>query len=204
MITPTCLAIVAPARTKVTTMLALLLAPVLAALSVSLALAASSVVHDPQGDVGSAPPYLDVVHAQVIEQQGSETLLFMMVLAGPVPDQPSQLDLIWPFHIDTNTATFPAPGGGYNEYAVRVRWVGGQFVGQVVDFTPRLTGGTPVVTSVPFSIDGRTVKAFVPLSMLGGPSSFGWNASTRPGATVPYLDFAPDGGSANDLASWSR
>jgi hypothetical protein len=172
---------------------------------ISLAYAASSVVHDPIGDVGLSPPYLDIVHAEVIEQRGKGTLLFMMQLAGPIPEEPSQLDLIWPFHLDTNPATFP--GGLYNEYVVRVRWFNGAFVGQVVDRTPLLTGGAPIITSIPFLIAGRTVMAFAQLEMLGNPSSFGWNAATRPGATVAYVDFAPDVANQFDfstLATWAR
>jgi hypothetical protein len=173
-----------------------------AVMFISPADAASSVVHDPKGDVGSSPPYLDIVHSKVTEQQGKETLFFMMELAGPIPEEPSELDLIWPFHLDTNPAT--SPGGLYNEYVIRVRWFNGAFVGQVVDRTPLLTGGAPVITPIPFSIDGRTVKVFAQLEMLGNPSSFGWNAATRPGATVPYVDFAPDGGLATDLATWTQ
>jgi hypothetical protein len=178
--------------------LVLALSLLLVVVFISPVLAASSVVHDPRGDTGVAAPYLDVVHAQVIEQQGKGTLLFMMELAGRIPESPSEPDLIWPFHLDTNPAT--SPGGLYNEYVVRVRWFNGAFVGQVVDRTPALTGGAPIITSVPFSIDGRTVKVVVPLSTLGSPSTFGWNAATRPGATVPYVDFAPDTG----LATWAQ
>jgi hypothetical protein len=167
--------------------------------------AATSVVHDPRGDVGSSPPYLDVVHADVIEQQGRGTLFFMMQLAGPIPEEPSELDLIWPFHVDTNQAT--SPGGLYNEYVVRVRWFNGAFVGQVINRTPLLTSGALIITSIPFSIDGRTVKAFVQQELLGNPSSFGWNAATRPGATVPYVDFAPDAQDqfdSSNLAPWTQ
>ena len=168
-----------------------------AAIFMSVAHAASSVDHDPTGDSDSPAPYLDVVQAKVTEQ-GQDTLFFMMELAGPIPEQPSELDLIWPFHVDTNPAT--APGGLYNEYVVRVRWFGGVFAGQVVNRTPLLTGGAPIVAPVPFSIDGRTVKVFVPLELLGNPSSFGWNAAARLGATGPYVDFAPD----NGLATWTQ
>jgi len=169
-----------------------------AVMFISPARAASSVVHDPTGDSASSAPYLDVVHAKVIEQRGKGTLLFTMQLAGRIPEEPSELDLIWVFHLDTNPAT--APGGLYNEYVVRVRWFNGAFVGQVVDRTPLLTLGTPIITSIPFSIHGRTVKAFAPLETLGNPSSFGWNAATRPGATVAYVDFAPD----SELATWAQ
>jgi len=173
-----------------------------AVMFISSSEAASSVVHDPTGDSDSPAPYLDIVHAKVTEQQGKETLFFMMKLAGPIPEEPSELDLIWPFHLDTNPAT--SPGGLYNEYVIRVRWFNGAFVGQVVDRTPLLTGGAPIITPIPFSIDGRTVKVFAQLELLGNPSSFGWNAATRPGATVPYVDFAPDGGLATDLATWTQ
>ena len=160
--------------------------------------ASSVVVHDPIGDSLSPAPYLDVVQAKVTEQQGEDTLFFMIVLAGPIPAELSEPDLIWVFYPDTNPATFPS--GLSPEYQVRVRWFNGAFVGQVVDRTPLLTGGAQVITPVPFSIDGRTVKVFVPLQTLGNPSTFGWNAATRPGVTVPNVDFAPDSG----LATWTQ
>lgn len=169
---------------------------------ISRADAASSVVHDPTGD--STAPYLDIVHAKVTEQQGKETLFFMIALAGPIPEVPSGLP-IWLFHLDTNLAT--SPGGLYNEYVVRVRWTGVEFVGEVVDRTP-LPGSAAIFTPVPFSIDGTTVKVFAPLETLGNPSSFGWNAATRPAPSPPspagYVDFAPDGGLATDLATWTQ
>ncbi len=176
-----------------------------AVMFISLAHAATSVVHDPRGDSRSPAPYLDVVHAEVIEQQGQGTLLFMMQLAGPIPGEPSEPVLIWVFHLDTNPAT--SPGGLYNEYIVRVLWSrsDGAFVGQVVNRT-----GAPalIVTPVPFSIDGTTVKAFVPLGLLGNPSRFGWNAATRPLPPAAYLDIAPDGCDPSPvpcgLATWAQ
>lgn len=160
--------------------------------------ALSSVVGDPAGDSLSSAPYMDVVHAKVTEQRGRGTLFFSMDLAGAIPDAPSGADLIWVWHVDTDAAS--SPGGLYVDYIVRVRWFNGAFVGEVVNRIPILTGGAPIVTSVPFRIDGTTVKVFVDLGALGNPSSFGWNAATRPGATVPYTDFAPDVG----LLTWSK
>lgn len=171
-----------------------------AVMFVSPASAASSVVHDPAGDSLLAAPYMDVVHAKVTEQKGRQTLFFMMELAGAIPGAPSEGHLIWPFHVDTNAAT--APGGLYNEYIVLVRWVNGAFVGQVINRTPLLVGGAPIITLVPFSIDGTTLKVFVDPDTLGDPASFGWNASTRPGPAASYADFAPDGGVT--LATWTQ
>ena len=155
----------------------------------------SSVIHDATGDSGSPATYMDIAHAKVTEQQGG-TLFFMMVLAGPIPEQPSARDLLWVFHLDTDPTT--APGGLYNEYIVRVRWISGAFVGQVVDRTPLLTGGSPIITAVPFSIHGHTVHMSAHLGTLGNPSIFGWNAATRPGVAFNYVDFAPDSG----LITW--
>lgn len=179
--------------------LALALPFVVAMTLISSAYAASSVIKDPAGDSTAPAPYTDVVHARVIEQQGKESLVFMMQLAGPIPEQPSAL--LWVFHVDTNPAT--SPGGLYNEYVVRVRWLNGVLVGEVVDRTI----APPVVTPVPFSIDGPTVRVFAGLALLGNPSSFGWNAATRLGPPPAlYVDFAPDGTAlgGSGLATWTQ
>ncbi len=83
----------------------------------------------------------------------------------------------------------------------QAQWSGGAFVGEVID---RTGAPTLVTTAVPFSIDGATVKLSVPLASLGNLSSFGWNAATRPLPPAAYLDFAPDGGTAAGLATWTR
>lgn len=161
----------------------------------------ASVVNDPRGDSTSPSPYLDVVHANVVEQ-GHETLLFMMVLAGRIPEQPSEPSpLAWVFHVDTDPNA--SPGGLYNEYVVRVRWSGTAFIGEVIDRTGAPTLVTTVLPPGSVRFDGTTVKVFVQVSALGTPSSFGWNAATRPITTPPspYLDFAPDGGI--ELATWT-
>lgn len=177
-----------------------------AVLFIAPAYAASSVVHDPTGDSASRSPYLDIVHAQVVEQRGQGTLFFMMLLAGPIPEAPAETALNWVFHVDTNPDT--APGGLYNEYVVRVRWTGSAFRGEVVDRTP-LPSGPPTITPIPFSIDGQTVKLFAELTLLGNPLSFRWNAATRPSPPAAYLDFAPDGGCDPSpvgcgLATWTQ
>lgn len=189
-------------RTMIYSLVLALPALLVAVQFISSAHAGSSVVDDPAADVGSSPPYLDVIHAKVTEQDGSGTLFFLMELAGAVPKAPSESDLIWPFHIDTDPGA--SPGGLYVDYVVRVRWVNGAFVGQVVN---RTAAPTLTITSVPFSVDGATVKVFVDPTTLGNPASFHWNASTRPGATVPYVDFAPDASGPTDsstLATWTQ
>lgn len=124
----------------------------------------------------------------------------MMELAGSIPEAPSESVLIWVFHVDTDPAAFPS--GLYVDYIVRVLWSNGALVGQVVNRT------TGAITPVPFSTNGKTVKVSAPLATLGNPSSFGWNAATRPGfPPVPYADFAPDAAGPTDfstLATWEQ
>ena len=139
--------------------------------------ASSVVVHDPIGDSLSPAPYLDVVQARRDRAAGGRHPILHDSARGPHTRGTFETDLIW-VSPDTNPATFP--GGLSPEYQVRVRWFNSP-VGQVVDRTPLLTGGAPVITPVPFSIDGRTVKVFLPLQTLGNPSTFGWNAATGPG-----------------------
>jgi len=187
-----------------------LLITLVATVLVSPAYAASSVVHDPTGDAvlpsgDPAPPYMDIVNANVIEQRGKGTLFFLIEVAGPIPKEPPESFLAWNCQLDTDPATFPATGGGFYEFSVRVRWVGGQFEGTLEDFRPTLTGGSLVVTPIPFSVDGATTKAFVDLELLDNPSSFDWRAVTRnaPGQQVPappLTDRAPDTG----LATWTK
>jgi hypothetical protein len=154
--------------------------PLLLAFS-SPAYAATTVVRDAVGD--SSLAYADIVHTDVVEQQGRGTLLFLMRLAAPIPEAPAQSPLAWAFHVDTAPG---AIGPLYNEYIVRVLWSGGTFVGQVVN------RATSSITGVTFGVDGTTVRVFVPLSALGNPSGFGWNAGTRQPPN-PYFDTAPNG-----------
>jgi len=162
-----------------------------------------STVGDAEGDFTTnavnTGPYMDVVSAKV-QQRHDGSLSFLMELAGAIPDVPTETDLIWPFHIDTDPNA--SPGGLYVDYIVRVRWLGGAFVGQVVHRFTTNTGEVGLtIAGVPFEINGATVKLTVDPALLGSPNSFDWNAATRPGATVPYSDFAPN--CLECLTTWS-
>jgi len=155
----------------------------------------SSVVQDPVGD--AAPPYMDIHNVKITEQRGSGRLYLLMQLASRVPKQPSDPSwLFWSWYLDTDKTT--SPSGGIAEFTVHVRWDGTTFSAFLVDRRPLLTGGNLIITPVPFSVNGATVKAFVDLSAIGHPSSFDWFAGTKVQPGIP--DFAPNSG----LASWTR
>jgi hypothetical protein len=157
--------------------------------------AASSFVEDPFGD--AAPAYLDIVTGKVTEQQGQGRLFFMQEAAGPVPQTPSEGFLNWTWNINT-AAT--APRGVPFEYVVSVEWTGSRWEAKLNDRTPLLNGGAMVRVTIPFNINGATVKAYVDLALLGNPSSFDWRATTHNQHMAMPIDVAP----ANGLVMWSR
>jgi len=135
-------------------------------------------------------PYMDITFAKV-QQRNDGTLSFFMRLAGAIPDTPKDSSLIWVFHLDTDPNS--SPGGLYVDYIARVVWNGSAFVGQLVHRFTKATGGVgTTITVVPSEIHGGTVRLTVAPALLGNPSSFAWNAATRPSTSVPYSDFAPD------------
>lgn len=148
-----------------------------------------STVEDAIGDLTHPAPYMDVLSAKV--HQRKQGTLFFMELAGAIPDTPTVSSLIWVFHVDTDPSS--SPGGLYVDYVPRVLWNGNSFIGQLVHRFPTATGGVgTAITVVPFEIKGGTVRLTVDPALLGNPSSFDWNAATRPSTSVPYSDFAPN------------
>jgi hypothetical protein len=159
-----------------------------------------STVEDAIGDSTHPGSYMDVSSAKV-QQRNDGTLSFFMELAGRIPDTPTESSLIWVFHVDTDPSS--SPGGLYVDYAPRVVWNGSSFVGQLLHRFTTGTGGvgTAVTGGVPFEIRGGTVRLRVDPTLLGNPSTFGWNAATRPSTSVPYSDFAP--GCLTCLVAWT-
>jgi len=67
---------------------------------------------------------------------------------------------------------------GHPECLVYVSWDGTKFAGAAVDRRPHLTGGEVIITAVPISINGPTLEANLPYSLIGDvPVSFVWGPS---------------------------
>lgn len=165
-----------------------------------------STVEDAIGDSTHLVPsstdpatYMDLLSARV--QQRDEGTLFFMELAGAIPDTPTETSLIWVFHVDTDPGS--SPDGLYVDHVPRVLWNGSFFVGQVLHRFKTPTGGvgTSITPGIPFEIKGGTVRLTVDPAVLGNPSSFAWNAATRPSTSVAYSDFAP--GCLACLVTWT-
>lgn len=174
---------------------------ILMALTLSLpALAASSttVVTDPAGDaVYKAPGYMDIIRAEISKDQG--TFIFKMRLAevlpaAPPPPPPGNNGLVWVWSVDTDPSTFPAgtpkaPGNGQQapaELVVLAFWDGSAFSALLQDRRPLLTGGTALVTSLPFTISGADLQVTAGASLLGNPSSFLWAPITVYWSGTPF------------------
>ena len=188
-----------------------------AAFTRSAALAADfdCFITDPQGDatvslgegfVGA--PYEDVLRSGV--SRTGTSLTFYMEVAAPIPAAPVLKNpnglILWMWGASTGPGSpkgYPlAPGvAGALEFWVDVNWDGSAFHAQFVDRRPSLEGGTPIVTSVPFTIAGARVTVTVDASLFGDTPTFRWGSSTWAwpshfGSTAPHkLDAAPIGAS---------
>jgi hypothetical protein len=166
---------------------------------------------DPEGDAGASQGiglrgdgYQDIVGATVEVYQ--TTFLFSMNLATSVPAAPALPAGItlqeWSWNINTAPELprgFPFSTGSAAppEFMVFVTWDGSGFAGTLIDRRPLLSAGQAVSTSIPFAIDGATIRAEVGASLLGDPSSFTWVARTNDwprlgSGSLQTLDRAPD------------
>ena len=181
------------------------------------AAALTSVLEDPEGDMAlpeelspvARQAYQDIVRAEISKKDG--TFVFTMEVAGRIPETPELAPpgvalLEWRWALNVNPDTFPAgfpfaPGAhAPAEYQVQILWDGTNFIGQLIDRTPLLTGGQAIVTPLSFRIKGAEFKTSVNAAMVGDPSSFLWLVFTvdwpTPLGTNSFLtvDFAPNGG----------
>lgn len=155
-------------------------------LALPLAASAATTYTDPVGDtLFHAPPYMDIVAAGANEDSG--TFEFTMTVAATIPEAPKfnppgVAATWWVFPLDLDPAAFPVgwplppPLGGAAEALIAVGWDGSAFSGTLYDRRPLLVGGDVEVTTVPFEIDGNTVRARLDGALIDDPSSFGWGA----------------------------
>jgi hypothetical protein len=148
-----------------------------------------STVSDPVGDANfNAPAFQDVVLVQMTKTAGGNFEL-LMEMAGPVPvdpplPPPGHGQVTWVWNFDLDPTTFPAgypylKATGPAEFSVGVSWDGAEFAGAAIDRRPLLAGGEAIITPVAFSIDGTTLQADLPCTLIGAvPASFSWFAGT--------------------------
>jgi hypothetical protein len=149
-----------------------------------------STVVDPVGDTSiPAPAFQDIVSAQMT-MTASGGFELLMELEGSVPGSPilpppglNQIWWSWMFDLDPTTSPrgYPASPGVtlIPEFIVYVSWDGTQFAGTAVDRRPLLTGGTAIITPVPFFITGTKVEAVLDFTVIGEvPPIFDWRPTT--------------------------
>jgi hypothetical protein len=144
----------------------------------------TSVVIDPAGDVDHhAPAYQDIVRGEI--QKKGNSYILRMEMAGRIPGSPnlpppgnSEIWWAWAFDLDPTTSPkgYPFPPGNaiLSEFLVYVSWDGSEFKGYAIDRRPLLSGGSAIVTPIPFSIDGAIVEAVLASALIGNPTSFRW------------------------------
>jgi hypothetical protein len=162
------------------------LAAIVALSATSQALATTTYT-DPVGDaLFHAPAYADIVAGTVDEDAG--TFVFTVQVADAIPQTPALTPpgvqaVRWVASLDLDSTTFPAgwpaaPGDSRSAQAppaegfVAVVWDGSAFSATWFDRRPLLTGGEYTATSVPFEVDGDTVRMWLDGALIGDPASF--------------------------------
>jgi len=149
-------------------------------------------VSDPVGDATDAPglgfngeAYQDMVKSGIERTTGA--VVFSMEVAAPIPSVPQLRTpnglLLWMWGMNTGSAFpfgYPLPPhqAGLLEFWVHLAWNGQSFYAEVIDRRPTLQGGAPIVTSVPFIVDGRSVKVIAASSLFDDPPEFRWGSTT--------------------------
>ena len=149
-------------------------------------------VVDPAGDSTDAPgigfngeAFQDMLRSSI--ERGIGAVTFSMEVAAAVPSAPRMKNpnglLLWMWGMNTGS-TFPlgyplAPGNaGLLEFWIHLAWNGKSFYAEVIDRRPTVQGGQPIITSVPFVIDGQTIKVIAPVTLFDDPSVFRWGSTT--------------------------
>ena len=157
----------------------------------------SSEAFDPVGDTlyQQDAAFQDFVRARLTKTASGDFKL-LMEMAVPVPAAPtlppdgkSEIWWFWIFDLDPATRPKGYPwheSGSQNpdsgrppEFIVCVSWDGVKFAGNAIDRRPILTGGEAIITPVPFSIEGKIIKADLAFELIGAvPASFHWGPFT--------------------------
>jgi hypothetical protein len=148
-----------------------------------------STVFDPVGDTifDFNAPFQDFVRAQMTRtESGDYEMLMEMAEAVPASPgaRPGARELWWFWIFDLDPTTHPAgypwqnAGGRPPEFIVCVSWNGTEFAGTAIDRRPLLTGEEAIITSVPFSINGRIVEAVLSSELIGSVPTFRWGPFT--------------------------
>jgi len=152
--------------------------------------------------------YQDIVKTSITRTAGAVT--FSMELAAPIPAAPPLRTpnglLLWMWGMQTAPEVpsgFPLSPGltGLLEFWIHLAWNGQEFFAQVIDRRPGAQGGVPVVTTVPFVVDGRRIYVIASPSLFDDPASFRWGSSTwfwsthLGTAAAHVVDRAPEGAS---------
>jgi hypothetical protein len=171
----------APRRTRARLITSVGLGAMVALSATGQALALTTYT-DPVGDaLFNAPAYLDVVSGTASESAG--IFEFTLTVADAIPATPrftapgvQGLRWVVSFELDptTHPQGWPAPPGQAPgaEGFISIAWDGHAFTGTFYDRRPLLTGGEVLATSVPFQIDGDTVRVWLDASLIGNPSTF--------------------------------
>lgn len=179
----------------------------------SIALDFHCIANDPDGDPTTSPgkgfdgpAYQDVLWT-AIDRVGND-VVFSMEVAEPIPVAPDlrtpQGTRLWMWGMNTAPGVprgFPLSPGltGLLEFWIHLAWDGHSFGAIVIDRRPGLSGGQPLVTEVPFTINGAVIRLTAGAELFDLPESFRWGTSTwfvpahLGDTSLKVIDRVPDG-----------
>jgi hypothetical protein len=170
----------------------------------------SGEVTDPAGDVkNGAEPWQDVVRGRIDRAGG--TFTFSMTVASALPGDPAAASgglgwYMWLWGVDSDpdlsAAGWPFPNtqSAPHDFIVAFASDGGDYFAFVADRRPLAVGQEPIITPVPASFDGASVRVVVDADLLDDPADFLW----RCGTTTSHAHFESNGFQLVDLndANW--
>ena len=150
--------------------------------------AQSAVTTDPAGDVkNKAEPWQDIVSGGVARQ--GKTFTFTMEMSSALPADPPAApgglglyEWVWGVDTDPDLAPagypFPKTNAAPHDFLVVFASDGEDYFAFVIDRRPLVVGEEPIITPVPFEVDGASVNVFVDADLLDDPAAFMWRSGT--------------------------
>jgi hypothetical protein len=182
-------AVVALVRGSTTRYLTLAVVVAAAVAGAAIEAAPSAVVTDPAGDVlkNNAEPWQDIVRGEIVRE--GNTFIFSMEMAKALPADPPAPSgggwYFWDWGIDTDPLLapagwpFPKSHAAPHEFLVGFASDGKDYFAFVADRRPLAVGLEPVITAVPFIVDGANIEVFVDAVLLDDPVEFGWRIGSH-------------------------
>ena len=167
---------------------ALLTAAAAVAGAAAIEAAQSAEVTDPAGDVkNNTEPWQDVLRVGLARE--GHTFTFSIEVAEALPEDPPEASgglgwYLWNWGIDVDPELapegwpFPKTHAWPGEFLVSFVSDGEEYFAFLADRRPLAIGGEPIITVVPWRVDGAVIEVLIDAGLLDDPAEFTWSGGT--------------------------